>query len=137
MGHTTKKSIRLVVAFLFITGTGPLWAGSPPATCVSQARKNGDFDTQGCKTGGLKKDLSPGSAFYFQIRSAMRREIPGLHKAPYRKQGAGTRNSRCCRPSLAGGSLSVRALSLEALQLLFTIPIVLREGGLTDSSIPK
>ena len=78
-----KKSIRHVVAFLFIAGTAPLWARSPAATCVSQARKNWDFDTQGCKTGEMKTYLSPGSALYFQIRRGMRREIPGLHKTIY------------------------------------------------------
>lgn len=131
------KSIRHVVAFLFIAGAAPLWARSPAATCVSQAPKNWNFDTQGCKTGGMKTYLSPGSAFYFQIRRRSLREIPGLHKAPYRKQGAGKRNSRCCiRASLAGGSLWVRVLFLKALQLLITITIVLKERGIGDSTLP-
>ena len=78
-----KTSIRHVVGFLFMAGTAPLWARSPAATCVSQARKNWNFDTQGCKTGGMKTYLSPSSAFYFRIRRGMRREIPGLQKAIY------------------------------------------------------
>jgi len=75
---STKNSVRRVAAFLFSVGSGPLWEGSPGATCISQARKNRNLDTQGCKTAGLKTYLSPGSAFYFQMRRAMRREIPGL-----------------------------------------------------------
>jgi hypothetical protein len=103
---STKKPICHVVAFSFMSGAGPLWPGSSAATCVSQARKNGNFDTQECKTGGLKTYLSPGSAFSFQIRRGMRREIPGLHKATYGKYGAGTRKRRCCvPPSLLVGPL--------------------------------
>jgi hypothetical protein len=57
-----------------------------------------EFRHSGGKTGGMKTYLSPGSAFYFQIRRGMVRL----------KQGSGTRHSRCCiRPSLAGGSLWV------------------------------
>jgi hypothetical protein len=76
-----KKSIRHVVAFLFMAGTAPLWARSPAATCVSQARKNWNFDTQGCKTGGMKTYQSPGSASYFQIRRGRLRGMVVLHKA--------------------------------------------------------
>lgn len=32
-----EKPIRQVVAFLFIAGMGPLWAGLPAATCVALA----------------------------------------------------------------------------------------------------
>jgi hypothetical protein len=62
-------------------GTNDQW-GSTPAT---EARKNKNFNTPGCKTGGLKTYLSPGSAFYFQSRRGTLRQIPGLHKAIYGK----------------------------------------------------
>ena len=77
-------------------------------TCGDVCIEKGDFCTQGCKTGGVKTCLSPGSAFYFQIRRGTLREISGLHRATYRKQGAERWNSRYGIPAaLARQSLWV------------------------------
>ena len=64
-----KKEINTPCSDILIhRRCAPLSAGSTAATCVSQARKNGNLDTQGCKTVGLKTYSSLSSAFYFQIR---------------------------------------------------------------------
>jgi len=72
-----EKSIHHVVALLFIAGMGPLCAGLPVATCVSQAREKGDFGTQGCKTGGVKTYLSPGSPHKFKNQGGASLDSPG------------------------------------------------------------
>ena len=73
-----KSIICLSPFFTYPSPVRVRCAGSPAATRVSHERRNGDFDTQRCKTGEMKTYLSPGLALYFQIRRGMGREIPGL-----------------------------------------------------------